>query len=62
MFPTHDLNPIAREHMQREALAARIQQVDRMAEGVRDGRPGWFRRVLVALVGRLPWRHGPARS
>lgn len=46
MFPTHDMNPIAIDHMQRERLAADTAFVDKQAAVARSG-------LFSHLLGRI---------
>lgn len=47
MFPTHDMNPIAIDHMQRERLAADTAFVDKQAAAVKSGLVG---RMLGCII------------
>lgn len=46
MFPTHDMNPIAIDHMQRERLAADTAFVDKHAKATR-------RSFISSIVSRI---------
>lgn len=47
MFPTHDMNPIAIDHMRRERLAADTAFVDKQAAAARSG---LFGRMICRII------------
>jgi hypothetical protein len=61
MFPTHDMNPIAVEHMRRERLDADIAFVDRQKRGGLARIFIWLRPDWIAVLGRHLARLGRSR-
>ena len=58
MYPSHDLNPIAFEHWQRERLAADIARVDAMAARNAQSRGHGITAFLGRFFRRTPDAEG----